>query len=363
MSTNRETLIKTANLVRPALASQAYIPALTHIRFDGKHATAYNDIAAISVRCDLDAQRLIPGEMLIRALGSFQGESIIMQEDSKGAVIVKSGRSKMTLPTLPIEKFPLELPTINAAAEIALTADIRKAIQRCLMSVGNDPTHPAQMGVTLDFDGDSCAVLYSTDNVTISQCQTDTRVELPGDVPLILPTFFCEQLLKLAGAFPGADATLYLYDGALLAEFNETGGRARVALVFSKVLVDQEPLEFPKIMAKHCDVAALKGLAEIPAGMDEALDRAMLVLGGEMDKATRIEQKEDSFTMQSSSQLGDADDRFKFDHDDREPFSVDPGLLARGAKACSKMAFLPRVLVLANEDQSLIHIISHVVTK
>jgi len=145
-STNREALVKAAAAVRPALATQAFIPALQHILFDGNFATAYNDIAAISVRCKADVERLLPGELLIKALGAFGAEQIIFQEGKDGALVLSSGRSKLTLPTLAPEAFPLVWPKAADGDEIELDHSILKGIERCLISVGNDPTHPAMMG-------------------------------------------------------------------------------------------------------------------------------------------------------------------------------------------------------------------------
>lgn len=352
----REELLRIANLVRPALAAQAYIPALTHISFDGRSATTFNDISAISVRCPLEVKRLIPGELMIRALGSFNAESVLMQEDKDGAVVISSGRSKVKLPTLALDKFPLTLPE-GKASEIALTAGIMAGIKQCLISVGADPTHPAQMGVTLDVDGKGRAVLYSTDNFTISRYQTNEEIELPGDAPVILPTFFCEQLVRLASAFPRAEAALLLRPGALIAEFGND-----LATLFSKTLVDLEPLDFPKIIKQHVDLVELTDLlSDIPAGFDAALDRALLVLSQEPDKATSLECSGDRITMESSSALGDSTDRFSFKSEEVKRFKVDPVHLARAVKSCAKMAPLPRVLVLADEKAQFIHLVAHVV--
>jgi DNA polymerase III sliding clamp (beta) subunit (PCNA family) len=354
--TKREELLRIANLVRPALAAQAYIPALTMVRFDGRSATAFNDISAISVRCALDVKRLLPGELLIRALSSFNAESVLLQETKEGeAVVISSGRSKVKLPTLPLDKFPLVWPD-GKAVEIDLTASILQGIKQCLVSVGNDPTHPAQMGVTLDVDKGGWAVLYSTDNYTISRYQTTSHVELPGDSPIILPTFFCEQLVKIAAAFPEAQAALLLRPGSIVAEFGND-----LVTLFSKTLVDLEPLDFPRIIDKHVEMKKIEDdLDDIPAGFDAALDRALLVLSQEGDKATRIDTDAERFTMTSTSPMGDATDRFSGVRGTGQSFSVDPAHVARAVKHCAKMSFGSRVLVLADADACFVHLVAHV---
>lgn len=356
--TKREALLKVANLVRPALAAQPYIPALTHIAFDGKAATAFNDVAAIMVRCALDIERCIPGELLIRALGSFGGETVMLQEGKGGSVVVSSGRSRVTVPTLAPDAFPLEWPG-KKAEEIGVSESMLLGIQCCLLAVGNDHTHPATMGVTLDADKRGRAVLYSTDNHSISSYYTDTKVALPGDSPVIMPTFFCEQLLRLHAAFPEAEVVLKLYAGALTAEFGDNDAR-----LLTKTLVDLTPLDFAKTIERFADLSDLDDeLSDIPDGFEAALDRALLVLASDADKTTRVLPADAGFKMESTGALGESVDTLKFKSSADEVFHIDPALIARASKVCQRMAFLPRVVVLNGHKDRFTHIVAHVTPK
>ncbi len=355
---NRESLLKIAGLVRPALATQNYIPALTHIKFDGNYATAYNDVSAISVRAQVDINRCLPGELLIRSLGSFGAESVMLQENAKDStILLSSGRSKLKIPTLEPKAFPFDLDD-DGGDEIGLDHAILKGVERCLLSVGNDPTHPAQMGVTLDIDDRGCAVLYSTDNFSISRYQTKTKIKLPGDVPVIMPTFFCEQLITLAKAFNEEEMMLVLLNGALLVEYG------KAAKLFSKTLVDLSPLDYPRIVAKNCKLDDLKKqLTAIPDSFDAALSRALLVLAGEVDKATKVTITDGSLKLNSTSPMGDSDDSMKFESDADEsigePFYFDPALIARASKVCGLIGFMPKVVVLADPDIQFVHLVAH----
>jgi hypothetical protein len=354
--TNRAALLATLALVRPALATQAYLPALTHIRFAEGWATAYNDVSAIMVRADLGFDCCIPGDRLIRALGSFSGEQVMVQQGADGAVVVSSGRAKVKLPTLKDQDFPFELPG-DDAPEVGLENQILKGITRCLISVGKDDKHPAQLGVTLDADDRGCAVLFSTDSTTISRYQTKAKVKLPADSPVILPTFFCEQLVGLSKAFPEEHITLVLLPGALLVEF---GKKARL---FTKTLVDLEPLDFPRVIARHCKLAGLKeDLSAIPDAFEAALGRSLLVLGDEVAKATRITCGDGVLRLHSTCGMGDADDSLPYELTGVEPttpFYIDPALLARASKVCALVGFLERVVVLADEQADFVHLIAH----
>ncbi len=354
-TTNRQALVKASAAVRPALATQDFIPALTHILFADGYATAYNDIAAISVRCQVEVERLLPGELLIKGLGSFSADQIVFQEGKNGALVLSSGRAKMTIPTLDPKVFPLSWPAEDDGHEIELGHAILKGIERCLISVGNDPTHPAQMGVTLDIDDAKMAVLFSTDNFTISRYQTKNKIKLPGDTPVILPRFFCEQLVSLAKTYSEEEITLVLHDGALLVEFG------KMAKLFTRTPVDLEPLDFPSNISKVCKLESLKSkLEKIPDSFDAAFGRALLVLSAEVDKATKISPSGSGFKLSSSSSMGDSDDSMDFDGDlPDDPFHVDPSMIARASKACALIGFLPRAVVMSDADINFIHLVAH----
>jgi hypothetical protein len=366
---NREALLKIVSLIKPAIATQTFIPAYNHIAFDGDFALTHNDIAAISVRCGFPEPCCVPGELLIKALGSFSAEQVMFQRvGEEKTLLVTSGRSKLKVPTMPLKSFPFELPVPGASAEeIQITPEMIDAIKQCLVSAGSNPNHPSAMGVTLDSDEEGFAVLFATDNFTISRHSTKEKLRLPGDAPVILPTPFCEQLIALTRAFPDLETSLFLLPGALLAEFGREGSEASL---FTKTVADVEPLDFAKIIKKHIDVGRLdKTLAKIPKEFDAAFSRQLLVLGAEQDKVTKVSyspppdgSKDDGvISLRSTSQVGESNETFSFDGPSNAfSFHVDPALVVRGSKLCDRMALGERVLVMAGDQDRFIHIIAHV---
>lgn len=359
-SINRESLLKIVNLIKPALASQDYIPALTHIKFDGSFAMAYNDISAISVACSVPVQRCVPGDVLIRGLNSFNGESVALTFDAKtNALLVSSGRSKLKLPTIPLDQFPFE-ENGDTCPEITLTTDMLKGIELCLMSVGSDPTHAAQMGVTLETDLGGKTWLYSTDNFTVSYYKTKDTVKLPGDAPLILPTFFCQQLLALSKAHPGLTMILVLLPGALQVDYCDYGNNV-VASLFTKTVIDLEPLDFVRIIDKHSKT--LKGKPDawpsIPDPFDAAFNRALLVLSAELDKSTKVTHNEKSIKLESSSKMGDSEDEFEYKGSDSGEFLIDPTLVVRASKVAQRMTFGKGIFAISAAEGAFVHMIAH----
>lgn len=356
---SREALSRAAALVRPALSNQSFVPSLTHIKFEGGWMTAYNDITAISVKGPVssDVELCLPGDMLVKAISGFSAQDLAIQENAKEeSVLLSSGRSKLKLPALKASDFPFELPRVDdAAATVRLSAAVLSGISMCLMSVGTDPTHAAQMGVTLDTNDEGQALLFSTDNFTISRYEASTKVKLPAGSPIILPTFFCEQLVALAKAFPDCDVDLHLHAGAIVASVGD------IAALFTKMVDDLQPIAFEEMICKYFDPYTIDKKANpSPDGLADALGRALLVLQGESDKVVKVSLGDGTFKMSAASSLGDSSDTFSFDTDlDLDSFHTDPGLLSRALKQTTHLAFLPRVVVLCTKDGSFIHMVSH----
>jgi len=359
-TTNREALLKAVALVRPALSPQDFIPAYQHIAFDGEYALAHNDISAIEVRCPFPEPCCVPGELLIKALGSFSADGVLIQRmGDEQSILVSSGRSKLKLPTLHRKQFPFDMPSEECREFIYLESGIMQALKKCLVSAGTNPNHPSTMGVTLDMDDRGNAVLYSTDNFTISMHGTQTQIKLPGDSPVILPTFFCHQLLALMKAFPHLEneVTLFLYPGALLAAFGDQGGEA---LLFTKTIADVEPLDFDKMLKRHVNIKDLGKLSKIPDAFDAAFGRQLLVLGNEGDKMTRVTYDDGIAKLHSVSATGESNESFTFKGPENSiEFYVDPTYVVRGSKLCDRMAFGNKVLILAS-GTSFVHLIAHV---
>lgn len=354
-TTNRDALLSLMTLVRPALATRSFIPAWTHIRLADGFATTFNDTLSISVKVPLEKMDpvCVPGELFIKTLSSFNVEQVALQ-DNETSMLLSAGRSKMKVPVLPAADF--KTPALKGSAfTVDLTDDILEGVRRCLFSVGTDPTHPSQMGVTLDLAGGK-AVLYSTDNITLSRYATKSPLKLPGDTPIIFPTVFCEQILTLAKAFPDDDMVLEVYPGALRVLFGKKG------YVLSKALVDTEPLDFGEAFGKYLDVATVKkDLSLLPPSFDASFNRALLVLANETDKSSRCTvEKGGAVELFSKSQLGESVDEFVVEHAKaHKPFHIDPALVLRAAKTCGSVAFYDRVVMLASDDGTFLHLIAH----
>ncbi len=145
--------------------------------------------------------------------------------------------------------------------------------------------------------------------------------------------------------------------GALVANLG------KAAALFSKTMVDLEPLDFPRIFDKN--VGSLTGLKSsmvaIPSNWDAAFGRALLVLGGEVDKSTKVTCSGENLKLVSTSPMGDADDAMPFDQDDSSdgPVYVDPALVVRASKSCALLRITDKVMIMADADAQFLHLIAH----
>jgi hypothetical protein len=363
--TDRAALLRAATLVRAAISTQGYIPALMHIAFDGEWATAFNQRMAIAVRCPADIKRMIPGVLLMQGLNAFGGKEVLLHQAEDDSFVMKSGRSKVTLPTLPLSAFPFKWPPQNGASAVDITEDMVSAIKRCLISVNKDANQPAQMGVTFDVTEDGRAVFFSTDNGSISRCECRDELRLPGDAPIIMPLAFCEQLIALSDAFPDCPPYMLIGSGWLEVQFALEGdGIDHVrACLFTSVPVDLDPLDLPKMIRRHAgDVATVtKRTTIIPEAFEPALQRALLVLGNDTHKRVTATVDGGTLRLQARSDWGDTDDSLQLDIDDAGPVSMEAGLVMRGLKLAKRIGINDTVTVLVGGDRNeFVHVVAHV---
>lgn len=270
----RKQLAEKLARVKPALASNDLIPALTHLWFSDGEVMAYNDAIALSTPCDVDISGMVPGAKLLALLATSRAKEVEFAAGDD-EVSIKAAAVRIKLPLLPIDQPLFEMPEIEGDEALpASSADFIAAVEECLRSVINDPSVPDQLGVTV-IPGKKALRLYSTNGATISSVTVPTAAKVEITRRVVLPQQFCEQLVKLARGDKKAKLVLS-GDHVLL----RTGDGTRL---FSKLVEVEHPLDFPAqisaMVPEDLDAAAVP----IPAMLPRILDRALVVSdpGGE----------------------------------------------------------------------------------
>lgn len=354
-------LLGALELASPALSRKDFYPILTNFCFKKDRVLAYNDRNAIVVTIDTDLECCLPGALLMKLLASLSSKTALFTF-GENEVNITSGRSKLKLPYLPIKDFEFDYPAGGGTADpelheavlatFSIDADFIKGIRMCLVSSGNDPTHPAQMGITLESNG-KFGTLFSTDNFSISRYDLAAfKDQLPGGAPVILPTFFCQQLLELEKSFPEEEILVHLIDGAVMAEFGDK------VYLFSKLVVDTSPMDFEKMIQKYVSDNDLERVVKFPDTFKEAVSRSMILLQNEQDKAAKISCDGQEVTLYTRTSNGTARDQMNFAGSlPQKEMSIDIELLSRVIDLAPRLYLTDDVLVLSDGD-GFTHLIS-----
>lgn len=274
----RQEFLDVLRKVAPALASREYIPILACLCFTPKTVTAYDDIVALSTPLASGLKGGIKGEVLLKWLGECRAPEIEI-EQTDAEVKCKSGRSKITLSTLPPDDFVFEWPA-EAGVELPLNESLVDAIKKCMVSMGNDPSQPWQSGITVAFEKKRVK-LYSTNNMAAFMTAMDFVVpKALRKLVLLMPPRFCQLLVSLAGK-----------EEAKVLVLNKEWVEAKFASglrLFGKASKEASLEEYGRIFNEPLTKKADKLLVDVPKKLSGALARNLTVFNGGGDKFSRM---------------------------------------------------------------------------
>ena len=354
MKLNRADFIDTLKQAEPALSSQDFLPILSHYCFDGEKVTAYNDMQAVQVRLETDFIGGLPGSVLTKMLSSYSNEFVEINSTVPTEVEMKSGKSKIKLPLLPNTMFLFHMPELEDLPKFELNSTFLDGLSKTLISVGTDPTHPSQMGISLYYGKE--VVLYSTDNLAVSKYTTKCTCKETGRV--ILPTPFCQTLSSAMKSYKADKMYMSIGAGFVVVQIGE-----KVSL-FSKFVAEDEghSLDFEAIL-KQFTPKGEKVYMEIPTEFESALERSLILLSKQIDKETSCSVKGKVVAMSTETPDGQGNDRVEFEGSFPEDldFRVDPTLIKRVLTVCSEICFKGTAVLL--KDERFFHLVSHYVKK
>jgi DNA polymerase III sliding clamp (beta) subunit (PCNA family) len=268
------SLIAKLETVEPAISKNPIIPLFTHYWFTGDKLLTNNGQIAIQVPFASDFADAVPSVLLdlIKAAG-FKGNIKLASKDGNLLITEpqSSGGVRMTLKMLQ-PTFPFAMPErkqTNSAPQVI--AELVEAIRYCMRSVGTDTSHPEYLGITLERDGKRI-MLYSSDGSTISR--TSISDQLPLEKRAILPSRFCEQMVRLYdNRSEGSEASFEIGETPL------KGGKFdRYALftagdvkLYGRIIEARRPYDFNGVVAWHLPKGYEKKLVDIPERLRKAV--------------------------------------------------------------------------------------------
>lgn len=339
MKFNREELLGKLDVAKMAADPREFLPILSHFCFDGKNVTAYNDWIGIRVACKSNFRLALQANVLLKLLLSVSTEEVDIGF-SKSTVFLKAGPSRTgvraRLPYMGEEDFAFEWPNLKRLQKCemskAMAAKFLKGLKLCLSSVGDQM--PFQMGVTLYEVGDTLR-MYSTNNLAMSRYWMPST-GLAEIENIILPTTFCQAILKAAAVYGHEGMKLMRGRNFAIVQLGSE------CTMWGKFIANDDPVDFEKVFKQHLGKYK-QGRQKVPNNFSEIFQRALLMLttGDDgMRKTVVVQLAGNTLTVESKSSLGKVKSSavFKKTWPSREVV-VDAELAARAAENCDVVYF------------------------
>lgn len=335
----RAALLEKLTTVAPAL-SDSNVPILNHLWFTGDEVMAFSDAIAISVPHASPFRGALPGKLLIDFVKTITRDEVLFEQHENGVKLTAAGSSmRATFPMLPPEDFLFawdDLPSGEASMSLTVDEHLRDAVKAVLRSVGKGGTYPETHGVVF-IQTPSKIVLYGTDAATVTRALA-TGHKGGEHFRAILPTLFCQQLIKR----PDENGELHVY--ANYAEYKSLDFH-----MFGRVRAAPDPLDFEKVIGRAMSPERLKASLIIPGQLSEMLERAY-VLTKTDDKDARVMFTIDGgfLKIEAETARGNNTDLLKFVGHPNLVAKYKPGLLYDALGDFERIAMSDRALALIN---------------
>ena len=311
MKMNREQLLKRLALLRPALKSGGMIVELGHIWFKEGVAFAFGGpgeqrgMLGARVKLDVGLACGLPGDVLLGLLASSRLPEASLDPDEQGVVTLKLGRSVSKLASLKLDRGVWPFPKDGEPQErVSVDEVFLAALARALVVDPKSVSRVEHRGVVFYRDKRGAA-LSATDSTTIVVVAL-AAVLKKQYLPVMLPRAFAEQVVKACSV----GDELLLYDDYLVVVGADVS-------IYTQVVDVTEVQDVREIVAgvvkKHPEAVP------IPAGLKIALERAVLLAGGD-DAVADVAVAKGDLTVRGKYKYGELSERvrLKAEHPDAQ---------------------------------------------
>lgn len=349
---NRKDLVKTLELLKPALADNALVAVFQCYQFTGKNVIAFNDDLGIVTPCKTDIPFAVNGEVLLGLINNCSSEEVSLDptiNDEGNELIVKAGRSTFRLPYFSEEEFLFEEPNDKWDEHIPIEWHLCDALTSCITTVSSDTSRPALMGVCLR---GSLGKLYSCDGDRVTRVDTKMLSTQMGEGTYVIPISFCEAILKIMEATEARAGSLFLNNEWAKA-ITDSGYTLYGRLIELDNDLDHEGLIEATLKTEPV-------FTKIPEGLDSALARAIVVTKNETAKTVlTVENKR--LKIVTESPLGIVRDSIAFDGPDVQA-NVLAEHLQKLLPLSDEICIQENCVALRNQDAGLFQLVSNLGT-
>ena len=326
----RKALTNMLEFVRTAIEDTPIIPIFASFVFNKGTVYGFNDNLAIICPCKIQSSFAVRAITLFGFLKNSRSKNISFTL-SNDDVVVKGGKSKITLPCTHENEFIFNEAEINDDwnTKIPITAKLIEGIKICLVTSSYDYALPALMGLKLIVDKN--ITLYSCDNDAITRFKVGKTTTKMKKGEYNLPNEFCIALVKLCEK-EEILGKLYMNEDWVKAEFDNG------YIIYGRVLVVTDPIDHEKVIKETMKTKPT--YIKIPKGLNNALLRARVVSDIE-SKTTCIDIENNKLRMLTATDIGDVRDviLLREDHPDIN-ITAHASLIQRSALLCEQMAVM-----------------------
>lgn len=277
----RSHFIKSLQQVSGTLGGRATLPILGNLLLsvdnDQLSMTATDLevelISRVSLEGDFEAGSItVPARKFLDICRGLPDDAIITVLLEGDRVLVRSGRSRFSLATLPASDFP-NIEDWQSEVEISLTqAELRGLVDKTQFSMANQDVRYYLNGMLLEIDGQTFRSV-ATDGHRMAVSQTTLAQEF-ANKQIIVPRKGILELVKLLDA-PDQRVVLQIGASNLRAEVNN--------FVFTSKLVDGRFPDYRRVLPQNTNKILLAGCDELR----QAFSRAA-ILSNEKFRGVRV---------------------------------------------------------------------------
>lgn len=269
------SIIAALELAKASLGgTDSVLPILSHYVFMGDVLYAYNDVTAVVVEEATGLECAVHGDTLLAMLKAGPAEEWKVAMEADGILHIAMARGYAELPTLPLDGAAFTMPEEALTVELPVTLALVTALERVMLSVGQDSLKAEFSGVTFELKpGAGALMLFTTDNHRASVAEIGIgKVGKKAFVSAVMAPQAVQLLLKLAEA-KGAGGTLAFGRTTAVVTFGET---VPITTMVAKLL-PAAPEHYHNVFEAH----AAGDLYSLPDGLVPEITRASTVLARE----------------------------------------------------------------------------------
>ncbi len=309
ITSSREALVKPLQAVIGVVERRQTMPILANVLLQAKDNRLVITASDLEVELVADVivdEVKVAGEVTVPARKLLdicralpEGSSVVIQLDSD-RMIVKSGRSRFVLSTLPATDFPV-IDSIDAKVEIKVgQSEFRRLLNKTHFSMAQQDVRYYLNGLLIEIGG-GCIRTVATDGHRLALCELEVD-DLPETAEqVIIPRKGVLELQKLLG--DEGEVVLSISSNHIRAGFGD--------IRFTSKLIDGRFPDYDRVIPKPEDNSLLAGREYLRA----ALQRAA-ILSNEKYRGVRLELAPKSLRVQANNpDQEEAQDELEVDYD------------------------------------------------